>query len=84
MIAKIEGWSYLLLIAIAMPLKYFFNYPYLIRPIGMAHGVLFIAYMVYLVVAFFKYQWSVQKAILLFIVSLIPLGTFLWEKHYKE
>ena len=44
-IGKIEGYSYLLLLGIAMPLKYIFHVPEFIRPLGTIHGILFIAFM---------------------------------------
>jgi integral membrane protein len=78
-----EGWSYILLLFLAMPLKYIFDFPHLIRPLGMAHGVLFVAYIVLLIVSSFLYQWQLKKSIWLFVVSLIPFGTLIWKKDFK-
>ncbi len=82
-VAMLEGWSYVLLVLIAMPLKYFFAIPQLIRPIGMAHGVLFVMYVLLLLLCMWQYKWSVGKGVFLFLISLIPFGTFIWKSSYK-
>jgi len=76
LIGKIEGYSYLLLLFIAMPLKYGFDIPQLIRPLGTVHGVLFVAFMALLAILFFKKQLSFKKSAIAFLLSLIPFGTF--------
>jgi integral membrane protein len=63
MIGKIEGYSYLVLVFIAMPLKYFFDTPEWVRPIGSIHGVLFVGFMILLALMFFKVKLSFKKSI---------------------
>jgi integral membrane protein len=75
-IGKIEGYSYLLLLGIAMPLKYFFNIPELVRPLGSLHGVLFVAFMILLALLFFKGRLSFKNSLFAFLLSLVPFGTF--------
>ncbi len=79
-IAFAEGISYLLF-ALTMPLKYIFKIPEPNFVVGMAHGVLFVAYCLLLWRVWIKYEWKFSKALLAFIVSLVPLGTFWAEKH---
>ena len=43
-LGNIEGISYLLLLGVAMPMKYYFEMPMAVKITGMAHGVLFVAY----------------------------------------
>ena len=43
-LGNIEGISYLLLLGVAMPMKYYFEIPMAVKIVGMAHGVLFVAY----------------------------------------
>lgn len=81
-VAFLEGWSYVLLVLIAMPFKYLFAMPQLIRPVGMAHGILFVAYVLLLLVCMVQYRWSIWKAFLVFAISLIPFGTFIWKRLY--
>lgn len=79
-IGKIEGYSYLLLLLIAMPLKYFYNTPEYVRPVGSIHGVLFVAFMILLALMFFKVKLSFKNACLAFLLSLVPFGTFFLKK----
>lgn len=75
-----EGVSYLVLLIIAMPLKYWANMPQPVKIVGMAHGVLFIAYIVALLHATVFYKWSVKIFVIAFLLSFLPFGTFFLEK----
>lgn len=79
-IGKIEGYSYLLLLFIAMPLKYLYNTPQFVRPIGSLHGVLFVLFIILLAILFFRYNLSFKKALFAFLLSLIPFGTFFLKR----
>lgn len=75
-IASAEGISFLLLLAIAMPLKYLYQQPWLTQQLGMAHGILFVAY-VYAVLAWRRsFGWNLKKTLLALLLSCIPFGTF--------
>ncbi|AHM58551.1 hypothetical protein D770_01385 [Flammeovirgaceae bacterium 311] len=78
-IAMLEGWSYLVLLFIAMPLKYLADMPLPVKYTGWAHGVLFVLYVVTLVEAAFRNRWSVVTAMLAFAASLVPFGTFVLD-----
>lgn len=75
-IGKIEGYSYLLLLFVAMPMKYFFDKPEWVRVLGMLHGILFIAFMVLLAIMFWKKNLNLKNSFIAFVLSLIPFGTF--------
>jgi integral membrane protein len=75
-----EGISFLVLLFIAMPLKYMAHIPEPVRIVGMLHGVLFIGYTIALVQAKFAYQWSFKKMIIAFLLSFLPFGTFYLER----
>ena len=79
LISFVEGISYLLLVFIAMPLKYMFDYPMAVKVVGMGHGVLFILFFVTLLMAMNKYKWKFL-GFQLFVYSLIPFGFILIEK----
>jgi len=81
-IAFLEGVSFLVLLGIAMPLKYFASNPEPVRIVGMAHGILFIAYVFLLIQTKFFYNWTMKKSILAFVASLIPFGTFYADKKW--
>ncbi len=80
LIGKIEGYSYLLLLFIAMPLKYFYKTPEYVRPMGSIHGVLFVAFMILLALMFFKVKLSFKNSTYAFLLSLIPFGTFFLKR----
>lgn len=75
-IAFLEGISYLVLLGIAMPLKYFYNQPQAVKTVGMAHGVLFVLFVVLLLFVHIELKWKLSKTFWVFISSLIPFGTF--------
>ncbi len=79
----IEGISYLILLFVAMPLKYIFEYPIATKVSGMLHGVLFIIFLILLSQAIQKYKFSAKFGIILFIASLIPFGTTWSDKKLK-
>jgi integral membrane protein len=80
LIGKVEGYSYLVLLFIAMPLKYIFNIPEFVRPVGSVHGVLFVAFMLLLALMFFKVKLSFKNSVFAFLLSLVPFGTFLLKR----
>ncbi|UOQ75981.1 DUF3817 domain-containing protein [Hymenobacter sp. 5516J-16] len=81
----LEGVSFLVLLGIAMPLKYFFGQPAAVRIVGMAHGVLFVAYVLLVLQVSLERSWSWRKALLALALSLVPFGTF-WAdmKLFRE
>jgi integral membrane protein len=83
-IAVLEAISYLLLLGIAMPLKYFFNYPMAVTLVGWAHGVLFMLYMVALLVCWREYAWSFKRVIMYFMASLLPVVPFYIERSLVQ
>lgn len=83
-IAFMEGISYLVLLFMAMPLKYFAGMPIFVKVVGMAHGVLFILFLVYLLLAARENKWSMKFNFWAFISSLVPFGTFYLEKKLKQ
>ena len=78
-VAFIEGCSYLLL-GFTMILKYKFSMPQPNYVVGLAHGILFVLYIVLLLQVSFLQKWSIVKMFWAFIASLIPLGTFYADK----
>ena len=78
-----EGISFLLLLFIAMPLKYWGGIPEMVKYVGWAHGVLFVAYVGQLAITAYLMKWSIEKVILYFTLSLVPFGPFYLEKKLK-
>ena len=70
----IEGISFLILLGIAMPMKYVYGQPEMVRYVGSLHGVLTILYILLLINVSLRLQWSIKTTALAFIASLIPFG----------
>jgi integral membrane protein len=83
-VAFLEGVSFLLLLFIAMPLKYGFGMPQFVRVVGMAHGVLVFAYLYVLLMAALEHRWSVGKCATAFVSSLVPGGTFWFDARLRR
>lgn len=77
-----EGVSLLLLFGIAMPLKYILDKPLMVEIVGMAHGLLFIAYVLFAIVYKFKVKWSLLTSFIVIFASFVPFGTFYIDKKY--
>ncbi len=75
-ISRLEGISLLLLLFIAMPLKYMWDKPGMVQIVGMAHGILFIAYIVFSLAVKYKLQWNLKIMAIVMCASVIPFGTF--------
>jgi integral membrane protein len=84
MIALAEGTSFLTLLCIAMPMKYFMGMPEVVRVVGSIHGGLFVLYVGLLVMLHFRQRWSVMFSLYAFVASIIPFGTFVLDKQLRE
>lgn len=80
--ALLEGISLLALIFFAMPMKYMFDQEIYVKTIGMAHGVLFIVYIILAVILKFTLNWSYKLLAIIGLASIIPFGTFYVERKY--
>ncbi len=84
MIGIAEGISFLILVLIAMPLKYIFHYPQAVKMFGWAHGVLFVSFIYFAFEVFgsFKkpFSWLVKAGL----ASVLPFGTFILDKELKK
>lgn len=82
--SAMDGVSFLVLIGIAMPLKYIAGDPILVRYVGMTHGVLFILFVASLFHASMRYQWELKFSLFCFACSLIPFAPFLLDTKLKR
>jgi integral membrane protein len=84
MIGLAEGISFLVLLLIAMPLKYFLNFPEAVKVIGWIHGALFVTFIYFA----FEVMGSLNKNFLWFVkafaAAFIPLGTFVFDRELKK
>jgi integral membrane protein len=78
-----EGVSYLVLLLIAMPLKYYAGIPGAVKVVGWIHGLLFVGFMYMILMGWSKLGWSLGRMVLAFIMSLLPFGTFWLDRKLK-
>lgn len=83
-IAFMEGISYLILLFIAVPLKYAWGQPLAVRVLGSAHGFLFVLYILYAFLCKIEYRWSAMKTVILLGISVIPFGNFYADGKYLK
>jgi integral membrane protein len=83
-IALIEGITTLALFLIAMPMKYWFGNPILIRPTGMIHGAAFLAYIGVMVLVLPGKGFGVLGWLRTAAASFFPFGTFLNDPFLKR
>ena len=80
LINKIEGISFLILLLIAMPMKYSFGFPIATKIVGMIHGLLVFVFIYQLIEAKKENNLSIKESILYFSLSLLPFGSFYTDK----
>ena len=81
-VAFLEGVSYILLLFIAVPIKYLLDDPTYVKLLGMPHGILFVVYIIFSVIGKNKFKWSYKEFFIVSTASLIPFGTFYVDKKY--
>lgn len=74
-----EGVSFLLLLGVAMPLKYFAGWPLAVRVVGLAHGVLFLLYVWAAIQTALERSWPARRTVAVLIASVLPAGPFVIE-----
>jgi integral membrane protein len=84
LIGFIEGVSFLVLLLVAMPLKYYLDFPMAVKITGWIHGVLFILYVAAVFLAIKAMRWNWFSVLVALAASLIPIGTFVLDKSLKR
>lgn len=75
-VGHLEGASYVLLVFVAMPLKYALHWPMGVRVMGSLHGLLFLAFLAALARAALEHRWPARASLRAFAASLVPFGMF--------
>lgn len=79
-----EGTSFLVLLLIAMPLKYGANLPEAVRIVGSIHGGLFLIYVAAILLCAVLRRWNWKRVLLGLISSVVPLGPFFFDASVKR
>lgn len=83
-ISIFEGISFLLLLFIAMPLKYMMDMPLAVTYVGWAHGVLFVLYIYMVFPTARKVGWDFSKTLFALIASVLPFGPFIFDRYLSK
>ena len=83
MIGIAEGISFLILLLIAMPLKYLFDMPQAVKIFGWVHGALFVTFFYFAFAVFTSFKKPFIWLAKAFTASIIPFGTFIFDKELK-
>ena len=83
LVSLAEGVSYLILLGIAMPLKYGANMPGAVKMVGSIHGALFVVFCVALLRAMLGARWPLSRAALVLVASLVPLAAFWMDRRVR-
>ena len=83
-VGLLEGLSFLLLLFIAMPMKYMFDNPVLVKYVGMGHGVLFILFLIVLFAVCEKQKWSITIFLMGLAAAILPFGPFVFDRKLKR
>jgi len=81
-ISFLEGLSYLLLLFVAVPIKYFGENESFVKILGMPHGLLFIAYLILAIMLNYELEWKSKTFWMILAASVIPFGTFYIDRKY--
>ncbi len=81
-ISFLEGVSYLLLLFVAVPIKYFQGDVSYVKMLGMPHGILFMLYLVVAVLLKKEMNWNTKNLGIILLASILPFGTFYVDKKY--
>ncbi|MGA9520880.1 MAG: DUF3817 domain-containing protein [Myxococcaceae bacterium] len=83
-VALLEGLSFVVLLFIAMPLKYLGDMPMAVKLVGWAHGALFVLFVLALAETAVALRWSLTRVMAAFAASLLPFGTFVLDAKLRR
>ncbi len=82
--ALAEGSSFLVLLCIAMPMKYLMGMPRVVTVVGAIHGILFLLYVAQLAKLRTTHQWDNKFSFYAALASLLPFGPFVFDKRLRD
>jgi integral membrane protein len=83
-VGLLEGVSFLVLLGIAMPLKYLAGMPQMVRVVGWVHGMLFVAFLVVVVQVARQAGWTYDRVAGAISAALLPFGTFVLDRRLRR
>lgn len=84
LVAFLEGISYILLLFVAVPVKYLLEDETYVKLLGMPHGLLFVGYLFLAYLIRDSMQWKTKDFLVVLLASIIPFGTFFVDRKYLK
>jgi len=84
LVALLEGTSFLVLLFVAMPLKYLAGLPLAVSIVGSLHGLLFLMFLAALYRAGSQRSWPASRWAIAFVSSIVPFGTFVFDRSLRR
>ena len=81
-ISFLEGVSYVLLLFVAVPIKYMADNAAFVKALGMPHGILFLLYILMALFIRSRMKWGFKSTLFVLVASLLPFGTFYVNRKY--
>jgi integral membrane protein len=79
-LSYVEAASFMLLLFVAMPLKYWAGIPLAVTIVGSAHGAIFVAYLVFTGLAAWRLKWNLWQVLGAFAAAVLPFGPFVFDR----
>ena len=83
-ISLAEGLSFLLLLGIAMPLKYGFDMPLAVKYLGWVHGALFVVYIYVVFPTAISLKWNITRTFFALVAAVLPFGPFIFDRNLNK
>ena len=83
-VGMMEGASFLVLLGIAMPLKYLAGFPQAVRVVGMLHGLLFLLFVAAVLQVSVSMRWPLRRVLAALAASVLPFGPFVFDAHLRR
>lgn len=80
----LEGTSFLLLLGVAMPLKYLAGMPLAVTIVGGAHGFLFVLYALFALTVSMNHDWPFSRLLLAALAAVLPFGPFVFDRKFLD
>jgi integral membrane protein len=84
LVGILEGVSFLVLLGVAMPLKYLAGLPQAVRIVGSLHGVLFLLFLLVLAQAAAAYRWPWLRVLGAVVAAVLPFGPFVLDARLRQ
>lgn len=84
LVSFLEGVSFILLLFVAVPLKYYGGNDSFVKMLGMPHGLLFVIYLIMAIMLKYELNWKMKTLSIIVLASVIPFGTFYIDRKYLK